>query len=157
MVETAPPESHVRAGDLVVATVRRPCPEALPALRDEPERHVPDGHFRERGIRGLHGFMSERYAESPRYLVKLAPHLRPFAVLLEPMSVVQKGIEQALRIQQRLAWEPRTAVVLGRGAGRASSPRPRCGCAGSTCTVVAREPEGCPRDDAAARGRHRAT
>jgi threonine dehydrogenase-like Zn-dependent dehydrogenase len=73
------------------------------------------GHFLERGISGLHGFMSERYAESPHYLVKLPAHLSRFAVLMEPMSIVQKGIQQAVAIQQRLAWDPRRAVVLGAG------------------------------------------
>jgi threonine dehydrogenase-like Zn-dependent dehydrogenase len=73
------------------------------------------GHFLDRGIGGLHGFMCERYSESPRYLIRLAPRLRPVGVLLEPMSVVQKGIEQALRIQQRVSWEPRKAVVIGAG------------------------------------------
>ena len=37
------------------------------------------------------------------------------AVLIEPLSFIEKGIEQALRIQQRLEWEPRTALVLGAG------------------------------------------
>ncbi len=144
VVETAPPDSHVRPGDLVVATVRRPCPEACrPCAMSQNDMCV-TGNFRERGIRGLHGFMSERYAESPAYLVKLAPHLRPFAVLLEPMSVVQKGIDHAYRIQQRMAWEPRTAVVLGAGPVgilAAASLRLR----GLEVTIAAREPEDCPR------------
>ena len=146
VVETAPPDSHVRPGDLVVATVRRPCPEACrPCAMSQNDMCV-TGKFRERGIRGIHGFMSERYAESPAYLVKLAPHLRPFGVLLEPMSVVQKGIDHAFRIQQRMAWEPRTAVVLGAGPVgilAAASLRLR----GLEVTVAAREPEGCPRAD----------
>jgi threonine dehydrogenase-like Zn-dependent dehydrogenase len=144
VVETAPRDAHVQAGDLVVATVRRPCPERCrPCAMSENDMCV-TGNFLERGIRGLHGFMSERYAESPAYLVKLAPHLRPFAVLMEPMSVVQKGIDHAFRIQQRMAWEPRTAVVLGAGPVgilAAASLRLR----GLDVTVAAREPEDCPR------------
>jgi threonine dehydrogenase-like Zn-dependent dehydrogenase len=38
-------------------------------------------------------------------------------VLVEPMSVVQKGIDHAFRIQERFAWAPRQAVVLGAGPG----------------------------------------
>jgi hypothetical protein len=34
---------------------------------------------------------------------------------MEPMSIVQKGIQQTLAIQKRLAWDPRRAVVLGAG------------------------------------------
>ena len=63
IVETAPEGAHVRAGDLVVATVRRPCPEnCRPCAMSQNDMCV-TGNFRERGIRGLHGFMSERYAE----------------------------------------------------------------------------------------------
>jgi len=115
IVESAPSGAIVSAGDLVVSTVRRPCPERCRPCASDQNDMCLTGHFRERGIRGLHGFMSERYAESPHYLVKLPPHLRRFAVLMEPMSVVQKGIQQALAIQQRLAWDPRRAVVLGAG------------------------------------------
>jgi threonine dehydrogenase-like Zn-dependent dehydrogenase len=144
VVETAPRGAHVQQGDLVVATVRRPCLEnCRPCAASQNDMCV-TGNFLERGIRGLHGFMAERYAESPAYLVKLAPHLRRFAVLLEPMSVVQKGIDHAFRIQQRAAWEPRTAVVLGAGPVgilAAAALRLR----GLEVTVAALEPEGSPR------------
>jgi threonine dehydrogenase-like Zn-dependent dehydrogenase len=73
------------------------------------------GNYTERGIKGRHGFMSERYADSPQFLVRVPAGLRRSAVLLEPMSIVQKGIEQAFRIQQRLTWVARKAVVLGAG------------------------------------------
>jgi glucose 1-dehydrogenase len=115
VVESCPGNAHLQPGDLVVCTVRRPCPERCPPCARGQMDMCITGHFRERGIRGLHGFMSERYSESPAYLVKLAAHLRPFAVLLEPMSIVEKGIDHAYRIQERLSWHPRTAVVLGAG------------------------------------------
>lgn len=115
IVETAPSESGLAPGDLVVATVRRGCPEACRACVSDQNDMCLSGHFLERGIAGLHGFMSERYSESARYLVRLAPGLRPVAVLMEPMSIVQKGIDQALRIQQRVSWDPRKAVVIGAG------------------------------------------
>lgn len=115
VVEQAPNDSDLVPGDLVMATVRRPCPQGcLPCASGQNDSCL-TGDYLERGIKGLHGFMSERYVESPRYLVKV-PHLvRDFGVLLEPMGVVQKGIEHAFRIQERLAWDPRRAVVLGAG------------------------------------------
>jgi threonine dehydrogenase-like Zn-dependent dehydrogenase len=73
------------------------------------------GNYTERGIKSRHGFMAQWYAESPEYLVRVEPDLRPVAVLFEPLSIVEKGIDQAWRIQQRLAWEPRRAIVLGAG------------------------------------------
>src|SRR5437762_4178463 len=115
VVESAPAGAVVAAGDLVVSTVRRPCPERCRPCASDQNDMCLTGNFHERGIKGLHGFMSERYAESPHYLVKLPAHLRKFAVLMEPMSIVQKGIQQAVAIQQRLAWDPRRAVVLGAG------------------------------------------
>ena len=141
VVESSPADAHVQPGDLVVATVRRPCPDRCqPCARGQNDMCM-TGNFQERGISGLHGFMSERYAESPAYLVKLAPALRDFAVLMEPMSVVQKGIAHAYRIQERLSWQPRTAVVVGAGPVgilAAASLRLR----GLDVTVAAREGEG---------------
>ena len=145
VVESCPPGAPVEPGDLVVATVRRPCPERCPPCARGQNDMCLTGHFTERGIRGLHGFMSERYSESPAYLIKLAPHLRPFAVLVEPMSVVQKGIDHAYRIQERLAWQPRTAVVLGAGpVGILAAVTLRL--RGLDVTVAAREPEGSFKD-----------
>jgi len=115
VVERSPAGADLEPGDLVVSTVRRPCPEGcVPCVSDQNDMCL-TGHYAERGILGLHGFMAERYAESLRYLVKLSPLIRPFGVLLEPMSVVEKGIEQAFRAQERLAWNPRRAAVLGAG------------------------------------------
>jgi threonine dehydrogenase-like Zn-dependent dehydrogenase len=42
--------------------------------------------------------------------------LKDVAVLLEPMSVVEKVVAQVFTIQSRLHWEPRRAVVVGTGA-----------------------------------------
>ena len=84
----------LRAGDLVVSTVRRPCPDACPACRVDQSDMCLTGNYSERGIKGLHGFMAERYVETPRYLIRVDEALRKLAVLFEPMSVVEKGIEQ---------------------------------------------------------------
>ena len=145
VVESSPPGAPVQPGDLVVATVRRPCPEMCRPCASGQNDMCVTGNFLERGIRGLHGFMSERYAESPTYLIKLPAHLRPFAVLVEPMSVVQKGFDHAYRMQQRFAWEPRTAVILGAGpVGILGAVALRL--RGLDVTVVAREREGSSKD-----------
>lgn len=144
-VEHAPPGSGLAPGDLVVSTVRRPCPEACPPCAADQSDACLTGNYTERGITRLNGFMAERYVEAPRHLVRLPSHLRPFAVLLEPLSVVEKGLEQAERIQERLAWEPRTAVVLGAGPVgvlAAAALRLR----GFTTWVSSLEPEGSFKD-----------
>jgi glucose 1-dehydrogenase len=106
---------RLRAGQLVVPMVRRPCLERCWACRaGEPDMCL-TGHYRERGIKQLDGFMAERFVEAPAYLVPLARPLRPVAMLLEPLSVVEKGVDQAFRMQRRFRWRPRQALVLGAG------------------------------------------
>jgi threonine dehydrogenase-like Zn-dependent dehydrogenase len=48
--------------------------------------------------------------------VKIPDGLRQVAVLLEPLTVVEKGIAQGYEIQRRLrVWRPRKAAVIGAG------------------------------------------
>ncbi len=100
-------------GDLVVATVRRPdgCPNCKAGESDM----CLWGDYTERGIKGAHGYMAQYYADSPDFMVKIPESLRSFAVLLEPLSIVEKAISQAWKIQERMVWEPHRAVVLGAG------------------------------------------
>ena len=73
------------------------------------------GNFEERGIVGLHGFMADAYAEDPFYLVKVPQSLLETATLAEPLSILEKGIDHAMRIQSRFSWEPKKALVMGAG------------------------------------------
>jgi glucose 1-dehydrogenase len=144
-VEEAPAGSDLKAGDLVVSTVRRPCPESCAPCAADQNDMCRTGHFTERGIVGLHGFMTERYVEDPRYLIPVPAAARAFAVLLEPLSIIEKGLEQAFRLQERLPWTPRTAVVFGAGTVgllAAACLRLR----GLGVAVVGRERGGTPRE-----------
>ena len=114
-VVSAPSGSHVAAGDHVVCIVRRPDPEPCPQCAAGEFDMCSNGRFTERGIGGLHGFMSERYVEHPNWLVKIDPSLVEVGVLLEPLTVVEKGVDHAERIQQRMPWTPREAIVTGAG------------------------------------------
>jgi len=100
-------------GDLVVATVRRPG-GCLNCRAGESDMCL-DGRYTERGIKGRHGFMAEHYVDAPEFLVRLPPAFREFGVLLEPMTIVEKGIAQSFEIQRRMRWEPQRALVLGAG------------------------------------------
>jgi glucose 1-dehydrogenase len=106
--------TQFRPGDLVVATVRRP--DDCPACRaGQPDFCLWRG-YTERGIIGRHGFMVERFVEQPQYLIGIPPTLEPLAVLLEPLSVVEKALRVAIAVQTRLnSWQPATAVILGAG------------------------------------------
>jgi threonine dehydrogenase-like Zn-dependent dehydrogenase len=104
-----------KAGDLVVATVRRPC-GICPQCKAGENDMCSSGKYTERGIMRRHGFMAQYYVESPTFLNKIPKEIRDFAVLLEPMSVVQKGIDHTFLLQHRLKeWKPKFAMVLGAG------------------------------------------
>src|SRR5262249_53608044 len=50
------------------------------------------------------------------FIVKVPRGLAEVGVLLEPTTVVEKGIAQAFEIQRRLrVWKPRKAAVMGAG------------------------------------------
>jgi threonine dehydrogenase-like Zn-dependent dehydrogenase len=103
-------------GDYVTATVRRPCaPACLNCAQGQSDMCLTGG-FADRGVLGLHGYLSEYYLEEPAWLVKVPPTLKEVAVLAEPLSVVEKAVAQVFAIQGRLFWEPRRAAVVGTGA-----------------------------------------
>ena len=73
-----------------------------------------DSEYFERGINLRHGYLTEYYVDDEEFVVKVPQGLSEVGVLLEPMTVAQKGITQAYEIQRRLkVWRPRTAAVMG--------------------------------------------
>ena len=109
-----PAVSELKPGDYVVATVRRPGGSIYDLIGTN-DMTTDDQYF-ERGINLRHGFLSEYYVEDAEFVVKIPRGLKNVGVLLEPMTVVQKGITQAYEIQRRLrVWRPRRAAVLGAG------------------------------------------
>ena len=114
-VESVGPNvEFIRPGDYVVATVRRPGKSFYDriGLQDM----TTDDQYFERGINLRHGFLTEYYVEDEEFVVKVPRGLEQVGVLLEPMTVAQKGITQAYEIQRRLkVWRPRTAAVMGAG------------------------------------------
>ena len=106
--------TELSPGDYVVATVRRPGNSVYDriGLYDM----TTDDVYYEHGINLLHGFLTEYYVDDPEYIVKVPQGLRDVGVLVEPLSVSEKGIAQAYEIQRRLRiWRPRRAAVLGAG------------------------------------------
>jgi threonine dehydrogenase-like Zn-dependent dehydrogenase len=105
---------ELKPGDYVVATVRRPG-HSIYDLIGTNDMTTDDTYF-ERGINLRHGYLSEYYVEDAEYVVKVPRGLKEVGVLLEPMTVVQKGVTQAYEIQRRLkVWKPKRAAVLGAG------------------------------------------
>ena len=127
VIEVGPAVNKVKVGDLVVPTVRRPCshPKCNPCRAGFPDFCITDD-YTERGIKGVHGFMTEEVVDYERYLHIVPQELREVAVLTEPLTIAEKAANQARQIVDRLPWIMRllqeearrlnpTAVVLGAG------------------------------------------
>lgn len=110
----APNVRFLRPGDYVVATVRRPGTSLYDAIGLQDM--TTDSEYFERGINLRHGYLTEYYVEDEAFVVKVPEGLRDVGVLLEPMTVAQKGVTQAYEIQRRLkVWRPTRAAVMGAG------------------------------------------
>ena len=115
VVETGENVKELSKGDFVVATVRRPFGQSIYDTIGQQD-FTTDDEYWERGISRLHGYWAEFYAESADFLIKIPQKLTDIAVLLEPLSIIEKGLKQAEDIQKRLdIWQPKTAAVLGTG------------------------------------------
>ena len=90
--------SRVKPGDLVVFTVRRGCGNCLPCAMNRSDMCL-TGNYKERGIWGLDGYQTELVLDSERYVVRVPPELESVGVLTEPLSVAEKAIDEAVRIQ----------------------------------------------------------
>src|SRR5829696_5873989 len=109
-----PNVTEVKLGDYVVATVRR-SGSSIYDLIGTSDMTTDDTYF-ERGINLRHGYLSEYYVDDAQFIVKIPRGLKEVGVLLEPATVVEKGITQAYEIQRRLkVWKPRRAAVMGAG------------------------------------------
>ena len=90
--------TRVKPGDYAVFTVRRGCGECAPCLMNRADM-CRTGKYRERGIRGLDGYQTEYAVDQEQYVVRVPAELEPVGVLMEPLSVVEKAIDESLRVQ----------------------------------------------------------
>ncbi len=119
---------RLRPGDLVVPTVRRPCPHPeCRACRSGHQDYCYTGDFTERGIKSAHGYLTETLVEDERHVVVVPPELRDLAVLTEPLTIAEKALAQVFEMMRhRPPWRADvtppgdmgsglSAVVLGVG------------------------------------------
>lgn len=121
-VVTAPADSGLAEGDLVVPLVRHGCGACSACEMRAPDM-CPTDEYVERGIKGLDGFMRDYWADEPIHLVKVPRELEEVAVLTEPLSIVVKAVETARHVQRRIPWfdreggfENQRALVAGTGS-----------------------------------------
>jgi len=115
VVEAVGPEvSRIKPGDLVTATVRRPGGSIYDQIGTSDM--TSEETYYERGINLLHGFLTEKFVEHEEFVVRVPPGLKHLGVLMEPMSIVAKAVEQAYEAQRRMkVWRPKVAYVMGAG------------------------------------------
>ena len=114
VVEVGDQVWELKPGDYVVPTVRRPGGSFYDRIGQYDM--TTDEMYYERGINLRHGYLTEFFVDEPEYIVKVPQGLKHVGVLLEPTSVIEKGIVQAYEAQRRLKiWRPKRAAVLGAG------------------------------------------
>lgn len=112
-----------KLGDLVVTEVRRPCDDPdCSACRAGRQDFCYSGNYKERGIKQLHGYMTEFIVDDEKYMLLVPQDLLSMGVLTEPLTIAEKALRQIEDIQSRFPWECQhknccnhNAVVLGAG------------------------------------------
>jgi threonine dehydrogenase-like Zn-dependent dehydrogenase len=105
VVETGEGVSRLKRGDLVVASVRRPCPhETCIACRMGRQDFCFTGDFAERGIKEQHGYMTEFVVDDESYMNVVPAELREVGVLVEPLTIAEKALAEVWHMQKRLPW-----------------------------------------------------
>ena len=112
VIEVGADVTSLRPGDCVVPMIRRGCSPPCPCCARRRSDLCVSGKYRERGIFGLHGYFCEMAVDSERDLVAVPERLAEFAVLAEPLSVVEKAIQTAMKFRPE---PPVSAGVLGAG------------------------------------------
>ncbi|MGV3774582.1 MAG: glucose 1-dehydrogenase [Verrucomicrobiales bacterium] len=118
VVEVGSNVKSLKKGDLIVPSVRRPCPDPnCQPCRAGLQDYCATGDFTERGIKMKHGYMTEYYVEEERYLNPVPANLRDVGVLVEPLTVAEKGMAQVWQVQKRFPWIQKDAPADKPGKG----------------------------------------
>src|ERR1700692_3431454 len=116
IVQEAPPDSGVSAGDFGAGIVRRPDPVPCPSCAVGEWDMCRTGRYTERRIKERHGFGSQFFRIEPDFAIKVDASLGVAGVLVEPTSIVAKAWDHTERIGQRSrSWQPKTVLVTGAG------------------------------------------
>jgi glucose 1-dehydrogenase len=111
----APPGSDIQPGALVAPIVRRPDPVPCPCCAVGEWDMCRNGQYRERGIKELDGYGSERFALEREFAVELDPSFDRIGMLVEPASILAKAWEQIDRIAARACMPLERVLVTGAG------------------------------------------
>src|SRR3990167_4938662 len=120
VVDVGSAVTDFNVGDLVVTMVRRPCHhKSCIACRAGQQDFCYTGDFKERGINGLHGFMTEYVVDEQKFMLRVPKHLLGIGVLTEPLTIAEKAVREIYTIQKRLPWggdmAKYHAIIIGAG------------------------------------------
>jgi glucose 1-dehydrogenase len=126
VIEVGAHVKNLKVGDLVVPSVRRPCTDhSCEPCKADRQDYCSTANYVERGIKSLDGYMAEYYVEDEKFLNLVPAELRDVAVMTEPLTIAEKGLQQVWHVQSRLPWKCTIpgkppghglkAVVLGAG------------------------------------------
>ena len=115
VVRTADGVRSLRVGDLVVPTVRRGCGTCAACAVSQADLCF-TGNIRERGIVGLHGFLSERIVDREEHLIRVPEELVEVAPLVESLCTPEKALRRIGNARAHLPMtDVRRALVTGSG------------------------------------------
>ena len=107
--EVGPAVKHVKPGDYVTCTVRRPGGSIYDTIGRSDI--TSEETYYERGINLLHGYLTEYYVDDAEFIVRMPVGLKHLHVLAEPMSCAAKAVQQAFEAQKRLHAEQAIRAV----------------------------------------------
>lgn len=112
--EVGPNVRRIRPGDYCSLTVRRPGGSIYDLIGTN-DMTSEETYF-ERGINLLHGYLTEYVVDDEEYVIRVPKGLKHLGVLMEPMSIAAKAVQQAYEAQRRMrVWRPQRAFVMGAG------------------------------------------
>ncbi len=116
IIEVGDKVKGLQTGDWVVPVVRRPCAPPCAACAGGRADFCVSGRYRERGIIRMHGYFTEMAVDCEEDLILVPPEILGAAVLLEPLSVVEKAVDLAIHAHPEIwAGDRPRALVLGAG------------------------------------------
>lgn len=98
VVEAGSRVKKVKPGDFAALTIRRGCGKCMPCAMNRADM-CQTGEFTERGLQGLDGFQTEFVVDREENAVFVPAEIADLGVLCEPLSVVEKGIDELIRIE----------------------------------------------------------
>ncbi|MGH9326323.1 MAG: glucose 1-dehydrogenase [Terriglobia bacterium] len=89
---------RVKTGEYAIFSVRRSCGKCIPCQINRSDM-CRTGNYSERGIKGLDGYQTEFVVDKEQYLASVPDELEAVGVLLEPLSIVEKAIDEIFQLQ----------------------------------------------------------